>query len=340
MNENRKGIALAGNILADVVKLVDTYPKKGMLATVTDISVAVGGCVPNTAIDIAKIDPTFPLTAIGKVGNDENGRFVVGKMKEHGINCDAVLVTDEKPTSTSDVISSSDGERTFFHMRGANALFCPEDINLSSLDCRILHIGYIFLLDLFDKEDAEFGTAMARFLCEAQKLGIKTSIDVVSESSGQFKAKLIPALKYCDYAILNEIESSLVSDLEPYNENGSINLKNIENTMQIMANYGVKEKIIVHCKKASFSWNVKTKTFTVVPSLNVPREEIKGSVGAGDAFCAASLYGIYNGYTDKKILEFASCAAACNLFSENSVDGMREKAEIDKMEAKYGWEEL
>ena len=70
---------------------------------------------------------------------------------------------------------------------------------------------------------------------------------------------------------------------------------------------------------------------------NIPKEEIKGSVGAGDAFCAGSLYGIYNGYSDEKILELAASAAACNLFSENSVDGMRSREDIEKMADKYGW---
>ena len=72
------------------------------------------------------------------------------------------------------------------------------------------------------------------------------------------------------------------------------------------------------------------------PSLNIPKEEIKGSVGAGDAFCAGCLYGLYNGYSDRQILEFASAAAACCLFAANAVDGMKPKNEILKLQDKYG----
>ena len=60
------------------------------------------------------------------------------------------------------------------------------------------------------------------------------------------------------------------------------------------------------------------------------------NVGAGDAFCAGSLYGLYNGFSDKEILEFASAAAACNLFAENSIDGMKSKSEIYKIADEYG----
>ena len=85
-----------------------------------------------------------------------------------------------------------------------------------------------------------------------------------------------------------------------------------------------------------FAFTTKSGEFTVVPSLKIPSECIKGSVGAGDAFCAGSLYGILNDWADKDILAFASSAAACNLFSENSVDGMLDKDSIMQMESKYG----
>ena len=340
MTDKPGGIAIAGNILTDVVKMVDCYPEKGMLANIGDMSVCVGGCVPNTAIDIAKIDRSLPLTAIGKVGDDDNGRFVVAKMIENGINCDKVIVSQTKPTSSSDVISSPDGERTFFHCRGANAEFAPDDIDINALNCSIFHIGYILLLDVFDQEDKEYGTVMARFLHSVQKKGIKTSIDVVSDSTGEYKKKIIPALKYCDYVIVNEIESSIISGLNPYTEDKKPNLENIKKTMEIMADYGVSEKIIIHCKQAGFCYDVKTKEFVAVGSVDMPRELFKGSAGAGDAFCAGSLYGIYNGFSNKEILEFAGGAAVCNLLSENSIDGMLSKPEIYKVMEKYGYMEV
>ena len=336
MTGERKGITLAGNILADVVKSVDCYPKVGMLANIKDISRAVGGSVPNTGIDLAKIDRTIPLSAVGKVGDDEYGRYVVGQMNRYNINTEMVSVSEKKPTSFSDVMSQPSGERTFFHARGANAEFSPEDVDVSALNCQIFHIGYILLLDAFDKYDEEYGTVMARFLRDVQNHGIKTSVDVVSDSTADYKAKILPALKYCNYIILNEIESSMLSDLPPYDDNGKLDPENINKTMEFMAQQGVKDKIIVHCKEAGFCYDVASGKFTMVPSLNIPSSEIKGSVGAGDAFCAGSLYGIYNNFDDTHILEFASSAAACNLFAENSVDGMLNKNEIEKMAQKYG----
>ena len=331
----KRGITIAGNILVDIVKNIDVYPKQGMLANVYEISQAVGGCAPNVAIDIARIDRSVPLSVLGKVGMDENGRFILSHLQKNGIDVEGVLFSETTPTSFTDVMSMPSGERTFFHKRGANAEFCVEDVNVKSLSCDIFHIGYIHLLDEFDKEDPEYGTNMARLLSYVQSEGIKTSIDVVSDSGADYGAKVIPALKYSNYAIMNEVEACATFNLESYDEEDNLLEENIKEAMVKMADSGVKDKVIIHTKTVSFVYDVKSEEFTKVYSLKIPKEEIKGSVGAGDAFCAGCLYGLFNDYNDKQILEFASAAAACNLFAANSVDGMRTKNEIVKMQSEY-----
>lgn len=314
---------IGGNVIVDVVKRVDCYPEQGMLANiVAPPTQSVGGCVTNTIIDLAKMNPDFGLGAIGLVGNDAYGDYVVGEMDRHGINTERVLRTDDAPTSFTDVMSVQGGERTFFQARGANALFDPKYIDLSTLKGKLLHMGYIMLLDGFDADDAEYGTVMARFLKQVQDLGIKTSIDAVSDSMGNFRTKIPPALAYCNYAIINEIECCAVWELDPYNEDGSLNEGNIRLAMEKMAACGVKDKIVVHCKPAGFCLDVPTGTFTRVNSLKLDPARIAGSVGAGDAFCAGCLYSIMQGYSDEDMLSYASAAAAASLFAENSVDGM------------------
>lgn len=333
---NNKGIFVAGNIIADIVKNIDCYPEKGMMSYVTNSVVSVGGCVPNTSITLAKIDKDISLFAGGKIGNDYNGKFIVSKLENHNINCENIKLSDNRQTSSSDVMSEIGGERTFFHCKGANAEYSPADIDIDNINCDMFHIGYIHLLDEFDRYDADYGTVMARFLADLQNHGVKTSIDVVSDSTANYKERIIPALKYCDYAIMNEVECTKLTDLSPYDEKENLNIQNIQKTMEYMAECGVRSKVIIHCKKAGFCLDVPTKQFTMVPSLNIPKEKIKGSVGAGDAFCAGCLYGLYKGFGDQQILEFASGSAASNLFADNSVDGILSANEIYALINKYG----
>lgn len=324
----RHGIALAGNILTDCVKQIDFYPEKGMLSNIHSISMAVGGCVPNTGIDLAKIDPKLKISALGRVGKDSGGQYVIGELMKNGIDVSGVITSPTSPTSFSDVMNvSSKGERTFFHHRGANAEFSPSDVNLSLLSCKMLHIGYILLLDRFDEADTEYGTVMAAFLKRVQDEGVETSIDVVSDSGGGFAEKVVPALRYTDNAFMNEIEGSGVSGLPVRDQNGALILENIRKTMDIILSKGVKKRVILHAPEAGFCLN-RNGDFCVVPSLKLPEGYIKGAVGAGDAFCAGCLYAIYHGYDDRSMLEFASGAAACNLSAEDSVSGMRDKNSI------------
>lgn len=333
--EKKYGITFAGNITADRVKMIDAFPSKGMHCTIQSEAHAVGGCVPNTAINLAKIDPGLPIDVLGRIGDDESGAYVVSEMRKYGINVSGILVSSTESTSYSDVMTiNSTGERTMFHHRGANREFSPDDITVSSLICKMFHIGYILLLDKFDKSDAEYGTVMARFLKALRDAGIKTSFDVVSEHNASFAEKVMPALKYTDNAIMNEIEGCAVAGLEPRDKNGKLIVENIKKAMQFILERGVSERVILHCPEAGFILN-RQGVFTEVPSLKLEKGYIKGTVGAGDAFCAGCLYGIYHDFSDRDILRFAAAAAACNLSAVDSVSGMKSKEGIFGLLEKY-----
>lgn len=332
----RSGILVAGSILTDVVKVLDRYPAPGMLANVLSLSQAVGGCVPNTAMDLAKMDPTLPVYAAGRVGKDSYGQFLLEQLQSGGVDCTYVSLSPDTPTSFSDVMSPVNGERTFFCVRGASGVFCPEDLPLAELPSRMLHIGYILLLDSFDQPDEEYGTVLARFLHDAEAAGIRTSIDVVSDSEADYQRMVLPALRQCSYAIMNEVESSLVSGLPHRDEAGRLLRENIRSTMTWMAQEGVKEKVIIHAREACFCLDVPTGHFTRESSLALPQELIRGNVGAGDAFCAGCLYSIFRGDDDAHMLSFASAAAACSLLAENATDGMRPWQEVEQFAQMYG----
>ncbi len=333
--EDTNGIAIAGYIVADIVNAVDKFPEVSMFSNVLSSVNAVGGCVPNTGITIAKIDPELFVSAIGKVGNDEHGKFLISEMNKHGVDTSNIKISDTTPTATSNVMQDiTTGTRTFFLSDGANIEFDIDDVDVDNLKCSIFHIGYVFLLNMLDSADDEYGTRMARLLKMIQDKGIKTSIDAISTESDRFAETIIPAFKYCDYVILNEIESCKAAGLTPRNEDGSLNVDNIIKTMEKIIDYGVKEKVIIHCAEAGFLMN-SDKSLCVVPSLSLPKGYIKGSVGAGDSYAGGCLYGLYNNYDDKYLLEFASAVSASNLSEADSISGIKCRSEIEKIMKKY-----
>jgi sugar/nucleoside kinase (ribokinase family) len=320
MSKINADIIIAGNIICHVIKTVFEYPKCGNLADITAVKRCVGGCAPNTSISLAALKGVS-VAALGKVGRDECGAFVLDKLKSHGVNVSGVIFGDRE-TSFTDVMSIEGGERTFFHSRGANAEFSPSDINLDNLNCKILHLGYLMLLDKFDEESEEFTTKAAEFLKRVRERGIKTSIDTVSKEGANFKRAAAAAFKYCDYVIINEVEAGEIAGICPRDKNGELIESNVKKILSKLMDLGVKEKVIVHCPEAGFCLDCKLG-FKGVESLKLPKGYIKGKVGAGDAFCAGALYGILKGFSDEQTLTLASCSAAANLSVEDSVSGAR-----------------
>ncbi len=310
----KTGIAVAGTVLVDKLNEISAYPASGELTKILSVSRAVGGCVPNVGIDIKRVDPTVPVVAVGKIGNDGDGDFVKSVLSENGVDT-AGLVCGELPTSFTDVMSIVGGQRTFFTYPGACEDFGVDDVNFEDLNVKMLHLGYFLLLDKVDNGDGE------KILKKAQEMGIKTSIDLVSENSDRYHI-VKDCLKYTDNVIINELEAGMIAGIEPKREN-------LEKIARAIKDMGVSERVIIHMPETGVC--LSENGFFELPSWELPKGFIKGKTGAGDAFCAGALIGIYRGLDEMGILTLASKAATVSLSAPDAIGGMVSEAEIDKM---------
>lgn len=316
----RNGIAIGGNIFVDNLKRIDFFPEEGMLSPIRTEEMSVGGCVSNTAISLKCLAPSLDVRAVGCIGNDRAGRFVRDTYNQCGLNTQGLTTLQGVPTGYTDVFATPK-TRTFFVNVGANALFDMQYLDLSQLDVRILHLGYLLLLECMDSADKECGTVMARALREAQSLGIKTSIDIVSEDSDRFQRIVPAALQYCNYVIINEIEAGRTVGISPRDADGKLIGKNLLWICSALLEKGVSECVILHFPEAGL-WMDTTMRWKCVKSLALPDGYIKGSVGAGDAFCASALYGLYNELEPYEILRLANSAAAGCLSAPDGTSGI------------------
>lgn len=327
----KKGIAVAGNMIVDMLYPISNFPKPGELVTVTgDLSRSTGGCLCNDIVDLAKLDPAMPLVALGRVGDDAEGAYIMEKLREYE-NIDLQYVKAEGTTSYTLVLADdTTKQRTFYQCRGANAAFCQADIPWDKLEADILHIGYILLLDTLDEEDPEYGTKMARLLRQAQSRGIKTSIDVVSEAGDRFRRLVSPALRYTDYCVINEVEASATTGIPLRTESGALIKENFPAALKAMKELGVSTWAVIHCPEVGCGLD-ENNHFVEVPSLKLPKGWIVGTVGAGDAFCSGVLYGAWKGMSLKQSIELATGAAACSLRQAGATEGMCTAAEVRKL---------
>ncbi len=307
----KSGIAVAGSLLVDKFNEISAYPASGELTKILSISTAVGGCVPNVALDIKKICPELKVSALGRVGDDKEGEFLMKTLKQGGIDVSGVIKKPGEKTTFTDVMSVRQGQRTFFTYSGADSGFCGSDIDFDAVNPKILHLGYFLLLDKID------GGEGLEILKSASEHGICTSIDMVSENSDRYSL-VIPCLEYTDCLIINETEAGRLTGISPEK-------KNLERIADTLKGMGVREKVIIHMPDCSVCRS--NDGYSIMGAVDVPKSYIKGKTGAGDAFCAGALCGIYSGMSDDKIMELASCAAAMSLGVTDATSGLKTKDE-------------
>lgn len=320
---SRNGLLAGGNWIIDQVKLIDVYPQPEQLANIRSQAQGTGGAPYNVLIDLARLGAGFPLIAAGLVGDDTLGSQILRDCQKHKIETRFLSSTSKAPTSYTDVMTEiGQGRRTFFHHRGANALWAGDDLDFEKCKARIFHLGYLLLLDALDCADKKFGTKAARLLAHAQEAGIKTSVDVVSENSERFSKIVTPALKYVDYCILNEIEAGKTAGFKIRQDDGKLDTVALRHTAGALLQHGVRELIVIHFPEGAFARTRKGEDYWQ-SSLNLPAKYIVGTAGAGDAFCAGVLLGLHENWDLSRCLVTGVCAAAASLSDPTCTNGVK-----------------
>lgn len=313
----RHGIAVAGTTTVDKIYEVAAYPSLGELTHIRNINMAFGGIVPNTGVGLKILRPELEVYGITRLGDDAEGGMILDFLKRKGLDTAGITVANGERSPFTDVISIVGGQRTFFTYPGATAKFGCEHIDWDNLNAKMLHLGYFLLLDAVDNGEGY------KILKKASELGIETSIDVVSENSDRYKI-IVPCLAYVDNLIINETESSRITGMDP--DEG-----NLVNVARKLLEMGVRKSVIIHTP--TYGVIVRPDSYTELAPWKKPEGFIKGTVGAGDAYCAGALIGLYEGRDDRTVLEYATLAAAASLREADATSGMEP---LDELYRQYG----
>src|SRR5437660_2193320 len=246
-------------------------------------------------------------------------------------------MTSKAQTSYTDVMTEqAHGRRTFFHARGANALWRGDDLNFSRSKPRLFHLGYLLLLDALDQPDSRYGTRAARLLAGAQAAGVKTSVDVVSEDGDRFARIVCPALKHVDYCILNEIEAGKTTGFKTRSAEGLLDIVALKHAAGALLQHGVRELVVIHFPEGAFA-RTRMGEDAWQSSLKLPADYIAGMAGAGDAFCAGVLLGLHENWDLKRCLFTGVCIATASLADATCTAGVKSLDASLALAKKYGF---
>jgi sugar/nucleoside kinase (ribokinase family) len=332
----RNGILAGGTWVLDHTKIIDFFSAQDALANVIAETLSNGGGPYNVLIDLARLGAPFPLAAVGVLGDDAAGRHIRDDCHKHQIDTRQLHTTKEAPTSYTDVMTvKSTGRRTFFHRRGANMFLDAGHFDFTQSDARILYLGYLLLLDRLDQLEPICGTVAVSVLQRAQIAGLKTMLDLVSEDGDRFTQIVRPALKFCEYCVLNEFEAERTTGIEIVRE-GRVYLAAACKAAQELLGAGMREWVVIHFPAGAIAV-VSNGRELAQASINIPQERIAGTVGAGDAFAAGVLLGLHEDVPIEVALTYGVCAAAASLLDPTSSNGVKPLSEYLRLIEEFGY---
>lgn len=304
-------VACLGILVADAVaRPVEELPERGKLVLVEEISLSIGGCAANTGVGLARLG--IPTSVLGLVGQDAFGQFVTQTLQREHIDTRGVQRTRKAATSATLVLVDADGERSFIHYAGANAVLREEDVAFKVIaEARLLHIGGALLMPQLD------GEPTARLLQRARAAGIVTSLDTVWDAKGRWLEVLAPCLPHVDYFLPSIEEARQITRRE-----------NPADIAAALLDAGVR---VVGLKMGEEGCYVRTADEELrLPAFAV---EALDATGAGDAFVAGFLAGVLLGWDLEQTARLANATGALCVTGIGAIAGLRSLAETKRFMA-------
>ena len=219
-----KRILGIGNALVDVLTKVDNeqilselhLPKGSMQLLSTEAYAEVTrrmlvlptkwttcGSACNTLLALSHLDA--PTGMIGKIGDDENGRFFASYFAQRGIS--TRLLHDSRPTGVASTFITPDGQRTFGTYLGAAARLTADELQQAWFE------GYdYFYIEGYLVQNHDL---VLRAIELAHAAGCEVCLDLASynivEADLDFFRALMPSI---DIVFANEQEAQALTGLE------------------------------------------------------------------------------------------------------------------------------
>jgi len=248
----------------------------------------------------------------GKIGNDAAGRFILDDLKQCGVTTEQLLIEQDFSTEISTVIVYKDG-------------------NKSSVVSDILPLR----LDEFDRESLVSGGAfhfagyllypglwrrrMIPLFKLAERKGQFVSVDPQMSATGDWSTPFQGILDHIDLLLLDEEEAKRVSRKE--------------RTVDAIENLLRRGPQIVTVKAGRKGCIVGQGDS--IRAIRAYRTNPISTIGAGDAFDAAFIYGFLQGWAFEKIARFANVAAAISTTEYGCATAIPRAKTVESISEKY-----
>lgn len=278
--------------IADVLgRPVTQIPPGQNLALLEEIRLTVAGTAAGTSVDLAKLGAD--VYAMGAIGQDELGNFIVSTMQRYGIHTEGLVRKSGVQTSATMLPIRPNGERPALHVVGASGELTYVDVNFDIIsNAQFLHIGGTPLMAKFD------GEPMSRVFRFARERGITTTYDMLAIKRPDLLRLVEASLPYVDYFMPGFEEAVMMT--------GITDRKDV---IRYFLDRGAKHTVFKMGREgSSIAWSENGQVREIrIPTYMVP---IVDSTGCGDAYCAGFIVALSMGWDLEEAGRLGSAAGA------------------------------
>jgi sugar/nucleoside kinase (ribokinase family) len=285
---------------------IEHVPAAGELILTDHLSLSIGGCASNAAVDLARVG--VRVAVVGSVGRDVFGRYIVESLAESGVDISSVRELEGVGTSGTLIVNVRGQDRRFVHTVGANARFTAADIPLERVRAaKVLYVGGYLLMPALLPEE------LAEVFRQARRWGVTTVLDVVLPSPGDHWSRLAPVLAETDIFLPNTDEAVALTGLADPQAQAERFLAAGAGTAVITC--GGEGTVL-----ATKDLRLRAGVF---PTHYV------GGTGAGDAFDAGYIAGLLAGGDPSGCLAWASALGASCVRSISATESVFSRSEAE-----------
>ncbi len=332
----RRGVLSAGTFCVDFNKSIERWPDEDTSNEVLKIEREGGGSGYNMAVDLKRLDPDFPVEAMGVVGDDDLGRFLFGQFDAYGVARGGLRALTGGATMSVDAFSvRANGRRTHFYHQGVAATMNPDHFDFSSTPARILHLGLPGAHEAMDRKWEDDANGWVAVLRKARAAGVLTNLELMTTSRGRLAALGRPCLPHLDLLIVNDFEIGALAGRETRRTDGSTDGAAVRRAIDEALDLGAMRWVVAHFPEGAVAGG-RDGARLALGSVAVPAEAIVGANGAGDAFASGMIYGLHEDRPIEDCLRLAHACAAASMRAVSTTEGVAPVAECLALAERWG----
>ncbi|MDT2864059.1 5-dehydro-2-deoxygluconokinase [Vagococcus carniphilus] len=279
----------------------------------------VGGSPANIAIGASKLGLSCGF--IGKVPDDQHGRFITNFMKNVGIDTSHMVIdqTGKKAgLAFTEILSPEE----------CSILMYREDVADLYLETTEIDESYIKQA----KNLVVSGTGLAQSpsreaVLKAVSLAKKHQVKVIFELDYRPYTWKNSEEVSVYYSIVAEASDVVIGTRDEFDKLENLTNGKNEETVAYLFKHQPELIVIKHGVEGSYAYTRSGETFRGTAY----KSNVLKTFGAGDSYAAAFIYALINGKTIQEALQYGSASAAIVVSKHSSSEAMPSVLEIEKL---------